>query len=71
MPLPFWTEPKVPSNKTTAINRLMSLAHKLLENQNGKSVYMAFMNDLIKNGDAEPGSKSQVHSTYHVNYTPY
>ena len=49
----------------------MSLTHKLLENQNGKSVYMAFMNDLIKSGDAEPVSKSQVHSTYHVNYVPY
>ena len=45
--LPFRTKPKVPSNKTTAINRLMSLTNMLLENRIGKSVYMAFMNDLL------------------------
>ena len=46
----------------------MSLTNKLLENPTGNSEYMAFMNDIIKNGDGKPVSKSQVHSIYHEKY---
>ena len=68
MPLAFRTEPKVPSNKTMAINRLMSLTNMLLETPTGNSENMAFINDLIKNRDGKPVSKSQVHSIHHENY---
>ena len=56
---------------TMAINRLLSLTNMLHENPTGESEYMAFTNDLIKNGDAEPVSKNQVHSTYHNYYIPH
>ena len=48
-----------------------SLTNVLLENPTGNSECMAFIIDLIKNGDAEPVFKSQIHSTYHVNCIPH
>jgi hypothetical protein len=71
IPLPFRTEPQLPNNKTMAMNRLMSLKSKLNKNPKERSDYIEFMNELIKNGDAEPIPLDEIHTDSTVNYIPH
>ncbi|CAI5694724.1 unnamed protein product [Oreochromis niloticus] len=53
MPLPFKERPHLPNNKQLAIIRLNHLKRKLLNNKNYKTHYITFLNEVIKNNDAE------------------
>lgn len=53
MPLPFKERPYLPNNKQLAIIRLNHLKRKLLNNKNYKTHYVTFLNEVIKNNDAE------------------
>lgn len=53
MPLPFKERPHLLNNKQLAIVRLNHLKRKLLKEERYKEHYVAFMEEVIKRGDAE------------------
>lgn len=53
MPLPFKERPHLPNNKQLAIVRLNHLKRKLLKEERYLEHYVAFMEEVIKTGDAE------------------
>ena len=57
MPLPFKVRPKLPNNRKLAERRLHHLKGRLDKDPQYKEHYTQFMQDMIKDGDAEPVSE--------------
>lgn len=53
MPLPFKNRPILPDNEGLAMIRLNHLKRKLQRDERYKENYVKFMEEVIKNGDAE------------------
>lgn len=76
MPLPFKEErPKLPNNKTCAINRLNCLERRLKKDQRYYKDYVNFMDDIFSRGDAEKVPEEEIdnpawyiphHGVYHL-----
>ena len=73
MPLPFRErEPKMPNNKTAALNRLTKLKTRLDNDEQYRKDYVAFMNDLIKKKYAERVPEQELSSNDgHAWYIPH
>ena len=72
MPLPFREEPKMPNNKTVAINRLTKLKTRLDNDEQYRKDYVAFTNDLIERKYAERLPEQELSSNNgHTWYIPH
>ncbi|XP_057677992.1 uncharacterized protein LOC130907200 [Corythoichthys intestinalis] len=63
MPLPFKEDrPSLPNNKVCAEHRLRCLEKRLNKNDQYRSDYVAFMDDIIARGDAEKVPESEINN---------
>lgn len=69
MPLPFKARPNLPDNKKLALVRLKHLKGKMERNPKFKKDYVAFMEGVFKDGDAEKADKQP--ETGQVWYIPH
>lgn len=53
MPLPFRSRPVLPNNREPILKRFCSLMSKFKHNTEFRDKYVAFMDDIIQNGEAE------------------
>ena len=77
MPLPFKFKqvPTLPNNRCTAVKRLDHLKQKFIKNKDLQSEYTLFMEDILKNGDAEevslsPGNGQEWYIPHHGVFHP-
>lgn len=64
-PLPFRTPgPRLPNNRAQALSRLMSLRRTLKKKQEMKHHFVDFMEDIFRNGHAEPAPPPEPDKEY-------
>ena len=71
LPLPFKHDVTLPNNRTLALKRLGGLKRKLITDQNYRTDYVTFMDNLLENGYAEkvPPDETPAHGS--IWYIPH